>query len=191
MPADIFGIEPNDHTIYLAVKQYLAHQRQGTSKSRERSEMSGSTRKLKRQKGTGTARMGDINSPVLRGGGRVFGPKPRTYFIKLNKKVSRLARKSALSTKAANGQIIVLEDFSFDAPKTKAFLGVLTALQLDTKKSLLVTPDYEREVLLSSRNIKGTSVVRAADLNTYEILKAGTIILSEGAIEKIKETFPN
>lgn len=191
LPADIFGIEPNDHTIYLAVKQYLAHQRQGTSKSRERSEMSGSTRKLKRQKGTGTARMGDINSPVLRGGGRVFGPKPRTYFIKLNKKVSRLARKSALSTKAANGQIIVLEDFSFDAPKTKAFLGVLTALQLDTKKSLLVTPDYEREVLLSSRNIKGTSVVRAADLNTYEILKAGTIILSEGAIEKIKETFPN
>jgi large subunit ribosomal protein L4 len=191
LPADIFGIEPNDHTIYLAVKQYLAHQRQGTHKSRERSEMSGSTRKLKRQKGTGTARMGDINSPVLRGGGRVFGPKPRNYVIKLNKKVSRLARKSALSTKAANGQIIVLEDFSFDAPKTKAYINVLTALQLDTKKSLLVTPDYQREVMLSSRNIKGTSVVRAADLNTYEILKAGTIILSEGAIEKIKETFPN
>lgn len=188
LPADIFGVAPNEHAVYLSVKQYLANQRQGTHKSKERSEISGSTRKLHRQKGTGGSRKGDINSPLFPGGGRVFGPKPRDYSQKLNKKVKALARKSALSSKATNGAIIVLEDFSFEAPKTKAFQGILKALQLDDKKTLFVTSDYEKEVVLSARNLPKTHLIRATDLNTYQILKANTVILSESSIEKIKET---
>lgn len=188
LPADIFGVAPNEHAVYLSVKQYLANQRQGTHKSKERSEISGSTRKLHRQKGTGGSRKGDINSPLFPGGGRVFGPRPRDYSQKLNKKVKALARKSALSSKATNGAIIVLEDFSFEAPKTKAFLGILQALQLDDKKTLFVTSDYEKEVVLSARNLPKTLLIRATDLNTYQILKANTVILSESSIEKIKET---
>ncbi len=188
LPDSVFGAQPNEHAVWLAVKAYLANQRQGTHKSKERSEMSGSTRKLHKQKGTGGARKGDINSPLLRGGGRVFGPKPRDYSQKLNKKVKRLARLSALSSKASNGQIIVLEDFSFDAPKTSAYLTMLKSLNLDGKKSLLVTNDYEKNVYLSSRNIQKAGVSRAQDLNTYEILHSNTLILSEGSIGKIVES---
>jgi large subunit ribosomal protein L4 len=188
LPDAVFGAQPNEHAVWLAVKAYLANQRQGTHKSKERSEMSGSTRKLHKQKGTGGARKGDINSPLLKGGGRVFGPKPRDYSQKLNKKVKRLARLSALSSKANNGQIIVLEDFSFDAPKTSAYIGLLKALNLDGKKSLLVTNDYEKNVYLSSRNIQKAAVSRAQDLNTYEILHSNTLILSEGSIGKIVES---
>ena len=188
LPDAVFGAQPNEHAVWLAVKAYLANQRQGTHKSKERSEMSGSTRKLHKQKGTGGARKGDINSPLLKGGGRVFGPRPRDYSQKLNKKVKRLARLSALSSKAANGQIIVLEDFSFDAPKTKTYLDVLKALNLDGKKSLLVTNDYEKNVYLSSRNIQKAAVSRAQDLNTYEILHSNTLIISEGSIGKIIES---
>ena len=189
LPTEIFGIEPNDHAVYLAVKQYLAHQRQGTHKSKERSEITGSTKKLKRQKGTGTARAGDIKSPVFRGGGRVFGPRPRTYKIKLNKKVRRLARKSALSSKASTGEIMVIEDFSFDAPKTKEYVNILKSLEVHDKKTLFVTSDYEKELYLSGRNLKGSTITRANELNTYQILNANTLILSEGSIEKIKQSF--
>ncbi len=189
LPDDIFGIEPNEHSVYLSVKQYLANQRQGTHKSKERSEITGSTRKLHRQKGTGGSRKGDIKNPLYHGGGRVFGPKPRDYSQKLNKKVKLLARKSALSSKARNEEIVILEDFSFEAPKTKAYLNILKALKLDAKKTLLVTPDYEKEVLLSVRNLPKAAITRATDLNTYEILHANTLILAEGSIEKIKETF--
>ena len=188
LPDAVFGAQPNEHAVWLAVKAYLANQRQGTHKSKERSEMSGSTRKLHKQKGTGGARKGDINSPLLKGGGRVFGPRPRDYSQKLNKKVKRLARLSALSSKASNGQIIVLEDFSFDAPKTQTYLGILKAFNLDDKKSLLVTNDYEKNVYLSSRNIQKAAVSRAQDLNTYEILHSNTLILSEGSIGKIVES---
>ena len=191
LPDDIFGIEPNEHAVYLAVKQHMANKRQGTHKAKERSELSGSTRKLKRQKGTGTARAGDIKSPVFRGGGRVFGPRPRDYSFKLNKKVRRLARKSALSSKVASGEILVLEGFHFDAPKTKEFVNILSALQLADKKVTFVTADFEKEVYLSSRNLKKCSVVRAGDLSTYAILNSHTLVLSEGAVEKIKETFAN
>lgn len=189
LPADIFGIEPNEHAVYLAVKQYLANQRQGTHKAKERGEIVGSTKKVKRQKGTGTARAGDIKNPLFRGGGRIFGPRPHAYTVRLNKKVKRLARKSALSGKAAAGQIVVLEDFSFEAPKTREFLNILNNLNLNEQKTVLVTADLEKEVILSSRNLKKSNVTRAEDLNTYEILGANTLILSEGAIEKIKETF--
>ena len=185
LPDEVFGIEPNEHAVWLAVKAYLANQRQGTHKSKERSELSGSTRKLHRQKGTGGARKGDIKSPILRGGARVFGPKPRDYSQKLNKKVNRLARKSALSSKAANGNIILLEDFSFDAPKTKAFMDIIKNLNLTDKKSLLVTGDHEKNVYLSSRNLKKSAVTTAKDLNTYEIMYANTLILSEGALKTI------
>ncbi len=191
LPEDIFGIEPNDHAIYLAVKQYLANQRQGTHKAKERNEVAGSTRKLKRQKGTGTARFGDIKNPLFRGGGRVFGPRPRNYGIKLNKKVRRLARKSVLSAKAASGQILVVEDFSFESPRTKEFVNILSNLQLADKKSVFVTTDFEKEVYLSSRNLKRCSVVRASDLSTYTVMNSNTLVLSEGAVEKIKETFAN
>ncbi|MCB0517488.1 MAG: 50S ribosomal protein L4 [Lewinellaceae bacterium] len=187
LPDEVFGIEPNEHAVWLAVKAYLANQRQGTHKSKERSELSGSTRKLHRQKGTGGARKGDIKSPLLRGGARVFGPKPRDYRQKLNKKVNRLARRSALSSKASNGQIIVLEDFSFDAPRTKSYLDILKKLKLDGQKTLFVTGDYEKNVYLSCRNIPKAAVTRAQDLNTYEILHANTIILSEGSVGKIAE----
>ncbi|KAA3625655.1 MAG: 50S ribosomal protein L4 [Bacteroidetes bacterium] len=189
LPADIFGIEPNEHAVYLSVKQYLANQRQGTHKSKERGEIAGSTKKIKRQKGTGTARAGSMKNPLFRGGGRVFGPRPRTYGIDLNKKVKRLARKSALSVKATAGDIMVMEDFSFDAPKTSEYANILNNLNVEGQKTVVVTPDYEKEVYLSSRNIQGTEVVRAADLSTYQIMKAGKLILAEGAVEKIKETF--
>lgn len=189
LPEDIFSVEPNEHAVYLAVKLYLANQRQGTHKSKERSEVSGSTRKLHRQKGTGGSRKGDINNPLFTGGGRVFGPRPRDYSFKLNKKVKQLARKSALTTKAQAGQIVIVEDFSFEAPKTKAFMNILNSLKASEQKSLLVTADYEKEVYLSGRNLPSSSVVRAADLNTYQILNAGTLILSEGAVAKIAESF--
>lgn len=189
LPDSIFGIEPNEHSVYLSVKQYLAHQRQGTHKSKERGEVKGSTRKLKRQKGTGTARAGDIKNPLFRGGGRAFGPRPRKYTIKLNKKVKRLARKSVLSAKAANGNLVIVEDFSFEAPKTKAFVEILNNLGVQESRSLFVTSDFEQEVLLSSRNLKEAKVVRAVDVNTYDILNAGTLVLAEGAVEKIKESF--
>ncbi len=185
LPDEVFGFEPNKHAVWLAVKAYLANQRQGTHKSKERSELSGSTRKLVRQKGTGGARKGDIKSPILRGGARVFGPKPRDYSQKLNKKHKRLARKSALSSKAASGSVIVLEDFSFDAPQTKAYLDILNSLNLANEKSLLVTTDHEKNVYLSCRNLKKAVVTRAQDLNTYDILHANTLILSEAAVEKI------
>ena len=187
LPADIFGIEPNEHAVYLAVKQYNAHQRQGTHKAKERGEVKGSTRKIKRQKGTGTARAGDIKNPLFRGGGRVFGPRPRNYEIRLNKKVKQLARKSALSSKAADSKIVVIEDFTFDAPRTKNFMNILSKLELGDQKTLLITTDLEHNVYLSSRNVPKSQVVRAEDLNTYQILNANTIVLAEGAIEKIKE----
>jgi large subunit ribosomal protein L4 len=190
LPADIFGIEPNEHAVYLAVKQYLAHQRQGTHKSKERSEMSGSTRKLFKQKGTGGARRGDINSPLLYGGARVFGPKPHEYNIKLNKKVRQLARKSAFSTKAADGSIVVVEDFNFAAPKTKEFLNVIKNLGIESsRRAVVVTPEYNDALLKSSRNIKRVSLARASDLNTYQIMHTQTLVLSEGSIAKIQEMF--
>ena len=189
LPKELFGIDPNEHAVYLTVKQYLANQRQGTHKAKEKGEISGSTRKIKRQKGTGTARAGSIKSPVFRGGGRIFGPRPRNYGFQLNKKVKRLARKSALSAKAGAGQLLVVEDFSFEAPKTKAYLDILRKLGVDQQKSLLVTADFEREVVLSSRNLQESNVTRAQDLNTYDVLNAGTLILSEGSIEKLKGSF--
>ncbi|HMO39679.1 MAG TPA: 50S ribosomal protein L4 [Saprospiraceae bacterium] len=189
LPEEIFGIAPNEHVVYLSVKQYLANQRQGTHKAKERSEIAGSTRKLHRQKGTGGSRKGDIKNPLYHGGGRIFGPKPRDYRFKLNKKVRALARKSALSSKAQNDGIVVVEDFSFEAPKTSVFTRILKALQLDKQRTLLVTSDYEKEVLQSVRNLPKASVMRASDLNTYQILHANKLILSEGAIEKIKATF--
>lgn len=185
LPDEVFGAEPNEHAVWLAVKAYLANQRQGTHKSKERSEMSGSTRKLHRQKGTGGSRKGDINNPLYKGGARVFGPKPRDYSQKLNKKVKRLARKSVLAEKMSSGRVVVLEDFTFDAPKTKAFTGILKSLNLDAKKTLLVTSDYDKNVYLSSRNLQNASVVRAQDLNTFEILHANTLVLSESSIEKV------
>ena len=190
LPADIFGITPNEHVVYLAVKQYLAHQRQGTHKSKERSEMSGSTRKLIKQKGTGGARKGDINSPTMVGGGRAFGPKPHEYNVKLNKKVGQLARKSALSSKAASGSIVVVEDFTFSAPKTKEFVNVLKSLGIaQGRKTTVVTTDYDAILLKSSRNIERVSLARASDLNTYQILNTQALVLSEGSIAKIQEIF--
>jgi large subunit ribosomal protein L4 len=191
LPEDVFGVEPNEHVVYLAVKQYLAAQRQGTHKAKERNEIAGSTKKLKRQKGTGTARFGDIKNPIFRGGGRIFGPRPRKYNISLNKKVKQLARKSALSSKVSTGKVFIIEDFSFEAPKTKAFADILTALNVADQKPVVVTSDYEKEVYLSSRNLPKTKVVRASDLNTYEVMNAGALVLSEGAVEKIKEAFAN
>lgn len=188
LPEAIFGIEPSEHAVYLSVKQYLAAQRQGTHKSKERSEISGSTRKLHRQKGTGGSRKGDTNNPLYMGGGRVFGPRPRKYDIKLNKKVRRLARKSALSFKAGAGKILIVEDFSFEAPKTKEFINLLLRFKLDTEKTLLITPELEKEVYLSARNLPKADVVRASDVNTYQILHAGTLIISESAVSKIEET---
>ena len=186
---DVFGVEPNEHAVYLAVKGYLAAQRQGTHKAKEKGEVTGSTKKLKKQKGTGTARAGSIKSGVFRGGGRFFGPKPRNYRQKLNKNVARLARKSALSDKASKGSLVVVEDFSFDAPQTKSYKGIINSLGVADQKSLLVTADYEREVYLSSRNLPKSNVAVASDINTYQIMNANTLILSEGAIAKIQETF--
>lgn len=183
---DVFGVEPNDHAIYLDVKQYLAHQRQGTHKSKERAEIAGSTRKIKKQKGTGTARAGSIKSPIFRGGGRVFGPKPRNYSIKLNKKLKALARKSALAYKAADKDISVLEDFSFDAPGTKNYAGFLSKLSVADKKTLLVLSQDDKNVFLSSRNLKNAAVTTADKINTYDLLNADKLLLCEGSIEKIE-----
>ena len=181
----IFGIEPNDHVIYLDVKQYLANQRQGTHKSKERSEVSGSTRKLGRQKGGGGARRGDINSPVLVGGGRVFGPKPRDYWFKLNKKVKALARRSALSYKAQANSIIVVEDFTFEAPKTKDFTTIVNNLKIADKKVLVVLPEANKNVYLSARNIKRANVAIASALNTYSVLNADTLVMAESSLKVI------
>ena len=182
----VFGIEPNDPAIYLDVKQYLAAQRQGTAKSKERSEMSGSTRKLGRQKGGGGARRGDINSPVLVGGARVFGPKPRNYDFKLNKKVKALARRSALSYKAQEGAIVVVEDFNFEAPKTKSFIDVVNNLKVADKKVLVVLPEANKNVYLSARNLQGAKVAIASDINTYGVLNAGVMVVTENALGKIE-----
>lgn len=182
----VFAIEPNDHAVYLDVKQYLANQRQGTHKAKERAEIVGSTRKIKKQKGTGTARAGSIKNPLFKGGGRVFGPRPRSYSQKLNKNVKRLARKSALTLKAKSESIIVIEDFDFDAPKTKNFINVLKALGLDSKKSLFVLGDSNNNVYLSSRNLKTSEVLISSELSTYKIVNANSIILFEGALEGIE-----
>ncbi|WP_370214883.1 50S ribosomal protein L4 [Mesoflavibacter profundi] len=182
----VFGIEPNNHAVYLDVKQYLANQRQGTHKSKERSEIAGSTRKIKKQKGTGTARAGSIKSGVFKGGGRMFGPRPRNYSFKLNKNLKRLARKSALSIKANEKSIIVLEDFNFETPKTKNFTAVLNALDLQNKKSLFVLGTSNNNVYLSSRNLKGSEVVTTSELNTYKILNANQVVLLEGSLEGIE-----
>ncbi len=181
----IFNIEPNDHVIYLDVKQYLANQRQGTAKSKERSEMSGSTRKLGRQKGGGGARRGDINSPVLVGGGRVFGPKPRNYSFKLNKKVKQLARKSALSYKAKENAIIVVDTFTMAEPKTKGFLNIAKNLKVDGKKALVVLPEVNKNVYLSARNIKEAEVMTASALNTYKVLNADVLVIAEESLKAI------
>ena len=181
----IFGIEPNDHVLYLDVKQYLANQRQGTAKAKERSEVSGSTRKLGRQKGGGGARRGDINSPVLVGGGRVFGPKPRDYCFKLNKKVKALARKSALSYKAQENGIVVVEDFTMDAPKTKDFVNITKNLKVEGRKTLLLLPGVNKNVYLSARNLQGTEVMTASALNTYKVLNADVLVVTEDALKMI------
>jgi len=183
---EVFGIEPNDHAIYLDVKQYLANQRQGTHKSKERAEIAGSTRKIKKQKGTGTARAGSIKSPVFRGGGRIFGPRPRSYSFKLNKNLKQLARKSALSIQAKDNNLVVVEDFNFDTAKTKNFTNVLKALELESKKSLFVMSGSNNNVYLSSRNLKTSKVVSNSGLNTYGILNAGKVVISESSLEEIK-----
>lgn len=182
----VFGIEPNDHVIYLDVKQYMADQRQGTHKSKERSEVSGSTRKLGRQKGGGGARRGDINSPVLVGGGRVFGPKPRDYRFKLNKKVKNLARRSALSYKAQEQAILVVEDFNFEAPKTKDFVNIAKNLKVDGKKLLLLLPEANKIVFLSARNLQKAHVMVAKDVNTYKILDADVLIVTENSLKAVE-----
>ncbi len=181
----IFGIEPNDHVIYLDVKQYLANQRQGTAKSKERSEMSGSTRKLGRQKGGGGARRGDINSPVLVGGARVFGPKPRDYGFKLNKKVKILARKSALAYKAQENAIVVVDQFNLDSPKTKDFLNIAKNLKVEGKKTLVVLPEINKNVYLSARNLQKAEVMRANDINTYKVLNADVLVIVEDSLKTI------
>lgn len=182
----IFGIEPNDHAIYLDVKQYLAAQRQGTAKTKERSEMSGSTRKLGRQKGGGGARRGDINSPVLVGGARVFGPKPRDYSFKLNRKVKALARRSALSYKAQEGSLLVVEDFELAAPKTKSFVEIINNLKVSDKKTLFVMPESNKNVYLSARNLQNAKVAIASDINTYGVLNAGVMVVTESSLGKIE-----
>ncbi len=189
LPDSLFGIEPNEHVVYLAVKQYLANQRQGTHSSRERGEIRGSTRKLKRQKGTGTARAGSIKNPLFRKGGRVFGPRPRSYEIKLNKKVKSLARASALSAKAKSNSIVVLEDFSFDKPKTKEYINVLRNLGIEGKKVLHLIGEPDKILFLSSRNIQKTNLKEVRQLNTYEILNSDKLVFFESAVEKIKELF--
>ncbi len=188
---DVFGIEPNNHAVYLDVKQYLAHQRQGTHKAKERAEIAGSTRKIKKQKGTGTARAGSIKSPIFRGGGRIFGPRPKDYTQKLNKNLKRLARKSALSLKSKDKAILVVEDFDFDAPKTKDFVQVLKSLGLENKKSLIVLGDSNKGVYLSSRNFKGSDVVTHSELSTYKILNANSLVLLEGSLEGIESNLNN
>lgn len=185
----IFGIEPNDHAIYLDVKQILANKRQGTHSSKERGDVSGSTRKLKKQKGTGTARAGSVKSPVFRGGGRVFGPRPRTYDFKLNKKVKALARKSALTYKALEESILVVEDFNIETPKTREMVQISNNLKIADNKSLFVLPDENKNIYLSSRNLQGISVVTASELNTYQILNARKVVVLESSVNKIEEFF--
>jgi len=185
----IFAIEPNDHAIYLDVKQHLANRRQGTHKAKERADISGSTRKIKKQKGTGTARAGSIKSPVFRGGGRAFGPRPRDYSFKLNKGLKRLARQSALSIMAKEDNIVVVEKFDFEAPKTKDFTNILKALELENKKSLFVLDGANKNVYLSSRNLKRTNVINGSQLNTYSVLNANKLIISEECLEEIESNF--
>ena len=184
----IFGIEPNEHVVYMDVRQYLANHRQGTHKSKERSEISGSTRKLGRQKGGGGARRGDINSPLLVGGARVFGPQPRDYRFKLNKKVKQLARRSALSQKALENAIVVVEDFNFEAPSTKAYVEMLNNLKVSEKKQLLVLPSANKSVYLSARNLKGSQVAIASDINTYVIMNADVLVIAESSLDVINNT---
>ena len=183
----VFGIEPNTHAVYLDVKQYLANQRQGTHKAKERAEVAGSTRKIKKQKGTGTARAGSAKNPLFKGGGTVFGPRPRSYSFKLNKSLKRLARKSAFSIKAKEANIIVLEDFSFETPNTKNFINVLRALGLEDKKSLFVLGDSNKNVYLSSRNLKASKVISSLELSTYDILNTNSLVLLEGSLEVIED----
>jgi len=183
----VFGIEPNKHAVYLAVKQYLANQRQGTHKSKERNEVTGSTRKIKKQKGTGTARAGSIKSPVFVGGGTIFGPRPRSYSFKLNKNIKRLARKSVLSAKANEGNIIVLENFDFDVPNTKNFINILKSLEIENKKSLFVLGELNKNVYLSSRNLKKSKVVTNSELNTYDVINTNSLILLEDSLNGIQE----
>ncbi len=183
----VFGIEPNKHAVYLDVKQYLANQRQGTHKAKERAEVAGSTRKIKKQKGTGTARAGSAKNPLFKGGGTVFGPRPRSYSFKLNKSLKRLARRSAFSLKAKESNILVVEDFTFDTPNTKNFLSVLSALGLENKKSLFVLGDSNKNVYLSSRNLKASSVVTNSEISTYAILNANNLVLLEGSLEGIED----
>jgi len=183
---DVFGIEPNDHAIYLDVKSYLANQRQGTSKSKQRNEISGSSKKLKKQKGTGGARAGNIKNPQFKGGGRVFGPVPRDYSFKLNKKVKDLARKSALSYKAKDNSIAILEDFNFDSAKTKQYVSLLSALSLSDKKTLLVLPEVNKNVVLSGRNIQNTKVTTADQINTYDVMNADSVIFVESSVSKVE-----
>ncbi|MBS1559332.1 MAG: 50S ribosomal protein L4 [Bacteroidetes bacterium] len=185
LTSEVFGIEPNDHAIYLDVKSYLANQRQGTHKSKQRNEISGSSKKIKKQKGTGGARAGNIKNPQFKGGGRIFGPVPRDYSIKLNKKVKDLARKSALTYKAKDNSIAVVEDFTFEAPKTKQYIQLLKSLSLSAKKTLLVLPEVAKSVVLSGRNLQNTKVITASQINTYDVLHADHLILAEGSIEKI------
>ena len=186
LPKDIYAIEPNEHALYLDVKQYLANQRQGTHKAKERADITGSTRKIKKQKGTGTARAGSIKSGVFRGGGRIFGPRPRDYDIKLNKKLKKLARKSALSLKAKDKAITIVEDFDFKTPKTKKFIDVLKALKIEDKKSLLIF-GKNNNVYLSSRNFKGSDVVTSSEVSTYKILNAKQLVMSESSLNSINE----
>ena len=185
LSASVFGIEPNEHSIYLDVKQFLANARQGTHKSKERGEINRTTKKHHKQKGTGGARAGSMRSPIQRGGGTVFGPRPRNYGFKLNKKVKQLARRSALSMKAKGDALTVVENFTFEAPKTKSFLSVLSALGLSEKKSLFVVGDYDKNVYLSSRNLTGVKVVNCSELSTYDIMNASAVVMSEGAVEKV------
>jgi large subunit ribosomal protein L4 len=187
LPEDVFGIEPHEHSVWLDVKRYLAAQRQGTHKTKERGEVRGSTRKLHRQKGTGGSRKGDIKNPLFRGGGRIFGPRPRNYTIQVNAKVKLLARRSALSAKAKAGNIIVVEDFTFEQPKTQLFRNFLQALQVADMKPLTVTGEHNNVLYLSCRNLQQADITIAKDLNTYQIMRAGKLILAESAIEKIKE----
>lgn len=186
---EIFGIVPNEHVVYLDVKQYLANQRQGTHKAKERAEVARSTRKLKKQKGTGGARAGSMKSPLFKGGGRIFGPRPRDYHFKLNKKVKSLARQSALAAKVQSGDIAILESVSFDAPKTKAYLTMLKAFSLDNTKTLLITPDVDKNVVLSGRNIPKAKVSTAADVNTYDLVNASKLLITAEAIQKIESSF--
>jgi len=189
LPESVFGIEPNDHAIYLDVKQYLANQRQGTHKSKQRNEIAGSTRKLYKQKGTGGARAGSIKSPLFNGGGRVFGPQPRDYSFKLNKKLKSLARKSALAYKAKDNNVVVLEDFNFDTIKTKNYTSLLAALKVDNQKTLLVLPAQNNNIYVSSRNVQKTKVISAADLNTYDVLNAGVLVLTADSVKTLEEAF--